>query len=216
MVKDLMNEIMSRNDYINLIAQLVHASDTKTLLYFMLYKFHDHSLSNRDFLATDLNWRVVRFLLKVVSKALLSREDLIDLASRFNHPSATSNLLEFILCNYCKFQVSNPDCATVDITRRASQLMLELFSKMQIISPPNIAYDLDAYAFPFLLYLLNNRKVRDNSSGMQLTQELIARHILGKRIDGRPYVRYFIEGRLHQLFCASRGPRCHESGGFHT
>jgi hypothetical protein len=107
-------------------------------------------------------------------REILSKDDYMNLTVQLNHPSDARNLLDFMLDIICDPRVSNQDFATIDVTRRARQLMLEAFSKMHVISPPVIANDLDAYMFPFLLYLLNNGKVRNILSGMCFTQELIA------------------------------------------
>ncbi len=61
-----MNEILSRENYITLAAQLDDVSDAENLLDFIRQWLH--SLSNQDLATVDMNRRARRFMLAVISR----------------------------------------------------------------------------------------------------------------------------------------------------
>ena len=67
---DLMSEILSRNDYITLVAHRINqVSDAKNLLNFVPHMLHHYSLlPNHDSATKDLNQRARRFMLALISK----------------------------------------------------------------------------------------------------------------------------------------------------
>ncbi|KAF8325731.1 kinase-like domain-containing protein [Amanita rubescens] len=66
---DLMREILSREDYINLAAQLDHSSSAKNLLDFALHTLrHGSYLSKTGISITDMMQRARQFMLEVISK----------------------------------------------------------------------------------------------------------------------------------------------------
>jgi hypothetical protein len=63
-----MNDILSRENYINLAAQLDDVSDAENLLDFIRNWLQNHPLSNQDDLDTpDMNRRARQFMLAVIS-----------------------------------------------------------------------------------------------------------------------------------------------------
>jgi hypothetical protein len=66
---DLLCHILSREDYINPVAQLDQASDAKNLLDFLLTILeYDVPFSNRRSSIVDMNWRGRQFMLEVFAK----------------------------------------------------------------------------------------------------------------------------------------------------
>ncbi len=69
MTVNLMNEILSRENYMNLAARLVdHVLDAENLLDFIQRWLQNHSLSNQDPATVDMNRRARRFMLAVISR----------------------------------------------------------------------------------------------------------------------------------------------------
>lgn len=62
-----MSEILSRDDYIDLVTLINKDSRAKRILDLLLEMICNHSLSHQDS-TVDISWRARRFMLKVISK----------------------------------------------------------------------------------------------------------------------------------------------------
>ena len=62
-----MNEILSKEHYINIAARLDHASDAENLVDFIYHFLFYYSLSNQDSIIVDMQRRTRRFMLAVIS-----------------------------------------------------------------------------------------------------------------------------------------------------
>ncbi|KAF8339468.1 hypothetical protein F5887DRAFT_459142 [Amanita rubescens] len=65
---NLMKEILSKNNYIYLVAQLDHVSDAENLLNLIRHWLQNHSLLNHDPANVDMNRRARRLMLAVISR----------------------------------------------------------------------------------------------------------------------------------------------------
>ena len=127
---------------------------------------------------------------------ILSRENYISFAAQLVHVSDAENLLNFM--PQWLHSLSNQDAATVDINRRASRFMLAVISRMHNVPLSNIPYDPDSYAFPLLLTVLGNKKVRNISNRDEVfLRANIARICLCEQNDDPPCERDSIQGELH-------------------
>ena len=62
-----MNEILSREHYINIAARIDHASDAENLVDFICHFLHYYSLPNQGPDIIDMKRRARRFMLAVIS-----------------------------------------------------------------------------------------------------------------------------------------------------
>jgi len=65
---ELMYEILSRDDYVNLATWIDKATDAMKLLDFLLEMLRDHSASNQDSSTVDIAQRARRLMFKIISK----------------------------------------------------------------------------------------------------------------------------------------------------
>lgn len=99
-----MNEILSRDDYIDLAAKLNLDLKTEKLLEFIPYMLYDYSSSKQDFsTSTDMKRRGQRFMLQLISKVQDAR--LPSLISHDPDSYTLPLLLHFI--NNSKLKVRN-------------------------------------------------------------------------------------------------------------
>ncbi|KAF8347349.1 hypothetical protein F5887DRAFT_53298 [Amanita rubescens] len=178
---NLMNEILSREHYINIAARLDHPSDAESLVDLIYHFLHHYSLSNQDLDIVDVKRRARRFMLAVISTMhglalsnipydpdsyvfplllsilnnkpkspitsilnkmtinlmteILSKEGHVALIAQVDQASDAKNLLDFI--PHILHYHSNHGSATIEMNRRAKQLMLGVIEKMRGFNVPS-------------------------------------------------------------------------------
>ncbi|KAF8339466.1 kinase-like domain-containing protein [Amanita rubescens] len=142
LVTDLWYHILSREDYINTVAQLDRASDAENLLDFLLAMLeydlilNQHSSTLRPSIAIVYTpgSRYGGAIIVDLMCEILSREDYVNLVTRIDDPLDASKLLDFIL-DLLNHRASIQDATTADITRRARRFILKVISRMPIVPP---------------------------------------------------------------------------------
>ncbi|KAF8344367.1 hypothetical protein F5887DRAFT_918167 [Amanita rubescens] len=168
---DLMNEILSRQNYITLAAQLDDVLDAENLLDFIRRWLC--ALSNQDLATVDMNRRAKRFMLAVISRM----HDVPLSNIPYDPDSYTFPLLLTILRNKKRSRVL--DSATIDMNGRAKLFELAVISKMCGEPQFNTPYDPHGNVFPSLFYILNNVELgyplATNELAVNLMSEILSR-----------------------------------------